>query len=681
MNRFKNSLRLITVIMALTITINASAEGLTPLNNDGLTYTGHLVGSGASAYIDYVTASIPNNFSGAANFASQVTFEYTWSEKVWDNNAGKYVTVNYSKNLIGTVTIIGNYVNSNWTYLSRPGVTSINIPNTVTTIRDGAFYGFTGLTSITIPYSVINLGEGHTWLDGGWQAPGVFQECTNLTNVSIPSSVTSISSATFYGCTNLKSITIPSSVTSIGCGAFCRCTNLTNLDLGNSVTDIGANAFDGCSSLRSVTIPSSVNSIGAKAFGGCTSINRVYIDDLSAWCKINFSELYSSTYGYYSSNPLTYSHRLFLNGREIIDLVIPEDVTTIGNGAFYSCTALESVTIPNSVTSIGGRAFYQCTGLTTVTIGDTISSVDASLHIGKHAFFNCTALNNLLLGCCVYSIGDLAFGQCTALSGHLNLPCSLIEIGPSAFTDCTGLTSVNIPSSVQSIQNSFYGCDNLKRVNITDLDAWCRIEFTGFYAANPILGQHWNLYLKGELITDLVIPNTISEIKHDTFCLCNSIQSVTIPNSVTDVGFYAFAACPSLETLYLGNSVEYLRSRAFSGCNTLSTIYSKSEIAPSMDDRYCFIVYNKATVYVPIGSKRDYELTNYWNLFTNIVEMNMDETPPGDANGDGEVNIADISALVDVILSGEFSSACDVNDDGEINIADINAIIDIILNQ
>jgi hypothetical protein len=171
------------------------------------------------------------------------------------------------------------------------------------------FYQCTGLTSVTIPNSVTSIGSY------------AFYRCTGLTSVTIPNSVTSIGDGVFYDCTGLTSVTIPNSVTSIGQYAFWGCTGLTSVTIGNSVTSIGQSAFVNCTGLTNVTIPNSVTSIGQSAFGNCTGLTSV---------------------------------------------TIPNSVTSIGQYAFGSCTGLTNVTIPNSITSIGQYAFLGCTGLTEI---------------------------------------------------------------------------------------------------------------------------------------------------------------------------------------------------------------------------------------------------------------------------------------------------------------------------
>ena len=142
------------------------------------------------------------------------------------------------------------------------------------------------------------------------------------------------------------------SVTSIGHSAFYMCSGLTSVIVPKSVTSIENRAFASCSALNSVTIGNSVTSIGDQAFDGCSALESVYISDIAAWCNIDFED--------YDSNPLHEAHHLYVNGEEVKDLVIPNSVESIGNYAFYDCSALTSVTIPNSVTSIGDYAFQDC---------------------------------------------------------------------------------------------------------------------------------------------------------------------------------------------------------------------------------------------------------------------------------------------------------------------------------
>ncbi len=366
-------------------------------------------------------------------------------------------------------------------------------------------------------------------------------------SVTIPSSVTY--SGTTY------------SVTEIGSNAFYNCTGLTSVTIGNSVTSIGRYAFSYCDGLTSVTIPNSVTSIGDFAFYDCSGFTEVNISDLSAWCKIDFSN--------YAANPLYYAKKFKLNGAEKKDLVIPNDITEIKNHAFSGCSGLASITIPNSVVSIGDAAFYYCSGLTSITI-----------------------------------------------------PNSVTSIGSEAFYYCSGLTSITIPNSVTSIGSSaFDGCSGLTEVNILDLSAWCKIDF-GDSDANPLCYAK-KIKLNGAEIKDLVIPNDITKIKDYAFYRCSGLTSITIPNSVTSIGERAFAYCDGLTSITIPNSVTSIGDKAFN-CDNLRIVKSLSNTPQQCDD-YAFGENPAALLMVPKGSMMSYMIADGWRHFTKIQEFEVED--------------------------------------------------------
>ena len=385
------------------------------------------------------------------------------------------------------ITAIGENAFSGCTNLKK-----IEIPNSVTSIGENAFYNCTSLTSITIPDSVTSIGKEafynckslasvyisdlSAWCKIDFEANYEYIPFTNplyreaklylngteVTELTIPSDITEIKDYAFYNCTSLTSVTIPDSVTSIGRSAFYGCDALKSVIIGNGVTSIGRSAFCGCSDMESVTIGNGVTSIGLDAFSGCYWLESVNINDLSAWCKIDFPTDYTHIP---LANPLYYGARLYLNGTEVTELTIPSDITEIKDYAFYNCPSLTGVTISNGVTYIGKNAFYQCENLGSVTIGNGVTS------IGKNAFGLCKKLSYFDgrfstsdHRCLV--VNDKLFAFASAGLTEYTIP-NIPHIGEYAFNCCESLISVTIPDRVTSIgKNAFYQCENLESVTI-----------------------------------------------------------------------------------------------------------------------------------------------------------------------------------------------------------------------
>ena len=273
-----------------------------------------------------------------------------------------------------------------------------------------------------------------------------FSSCSSLSEIVIPSSVTSIGDGAFSCCHSLSEIVIPSSVTSIGDHAFSGCDSLSEIVIPSGVTSIGNYAFSGCSSLKYISIPKSVIGLNGNPFVEwkgkleCLSPNFVYEDD------ILFNKDKSRIISFRNQNVESY--------------VIPSSVTSIGKGAFTGCYSLSEIVIPSSVTSIGDGAFSFCRSLSEIVIPSSVTS------IGDWAFSNCDSLSEIVIPSSVTSIGDGAFSFCRSLS-EIVIPSSVTSIGDWAFSNCDSLSEIVIPSSVTSIgDGAFSNCkfpNNLKQ--------------------------------------------------------------------------------------------------------------------------------------------------------------------------------------------------------------------------
>ena len=489
-----------------------------------------------------------------------------------DSNVFKNCTSLESIEIGDGVTSIGYAAFENCTSL-----TSVEIPDSVTSIGNYAFYNCTSLTSVEIPDSVTSIGREAFWgctslesveIGGGVTSIGgsAFENCTSLTSVEIGDSVTSIGGGAFEYCTSLTSVEIPDSVTSIGSYAFYNCTSLASVEIGDSVTSIDSGVFKNCTSLESVVIPDSIISIDDYAFDGCTNLFLFYITDLKTWCEIDFQ-----------SSLLRDGSKLILNGKAVKGEVrIPEGTTKIGNYAFYYCKDITSVVIPDSVTSIGEDAFYNCTSLESVEIGDSVTSIgsyafyncdslesieipDSVTSIGNSAFYWCPSLTSVEIGDSVTSIGDRAFYNCDGLTS-VEIPDSVTSIGSSAFSSCSSLESIEIGDGVTSIgYAAFDVCYSLKNVYITDLEAWCNIDFQrndySSFSSNPFIFAD-NMYLNGIKLTELHIPSSFSSIGQYAFYCNDWIEKLYIPKNVTKILPYAFCGCGNVDEIYYEGSVD-----------------------------------------------------------------------------------------------------------------------------
>ena len=287
----------------------------------------------------------------------------------------------------------------------------------VTGIYTLAFYE-SKLTSVIIPDSVTSIGDG------------AFFDCDFLTSVTIPDSVTSIGDGAFFNCDFLTSVTISDSVTSIGKKAFYRCASIETITIPDGVTGIGDCAFHTCINLESVTIGSNLSSIGEDVFGNCRSLEAINVDSDNA--------AYTSEDGVLFNKDIT-SIIYYPEGKIGEHYDIPAGVRTIGDNAFRS-SCLTSITVPDSVTNIGDDAFSMCYSLTSVNIPEGVTN------IGKDAFWNCSSLTSIDIPESVISIGEEAFHSTSLTSVHI--PNLFAIVNASAFDDDVTVTRGSVKSVI-----------------------------------------------------------------------------------------------------------------------------------------------------------------------------------------------------------------------------------------
>ncbi len=430
------------------------------------------------------------------------------------------------------------------------GLTSVEIPSSVTEISDSAFSGCIGLTSVEIPSSV------------RWILDSAFKGCSSLTNVEIPSSVREIGANAFEGCIGLTSVEIPSSVKKIDWSVFEGCVGLTNVVILSSVASIGPSAFKGCSSLTSMEIPSSVASIGDSAFSGCIGLTSMEIP--SSVTYIGYSVVYGCS-GLESLKVLEGNAKY--DSRENCNGIIE----TASNTLVAGC---KNTKIPSSVTSIGDSAFSGCIGLTSMEIPSSVTG------IGNYAFSGCSSLTNV------------------------EIPGSMARIGVSAFNG-SNLTSVEIPSSVTEIgTGAFRGCSSLESLKVLEGNE----KYNSRENCNGIIETASNTLVAG--CKNTKIPSSVAIIGFSAFEGCSGLTSVAIPSSVTGISDYAFKGCSGLTSVAIPSSVKWILDSAFSGCSSLTSVVIPPSVTGITYNAFLGCSENLVIVGVPGSEAEEYAQRN-----------------------------------------------------------------------
>ena len=493
---------------------------------------------------------------------------------------------------------------------------------------DGIYYNFSG-DEATVTFKGY---DSYSYSDE-YSGDIVIPETVNYNSSTY--TVTTIGREAFYGCTGLTSIEIPSSVKYIGISAFSGCSGLTSIEIPNGVTSIDGRAFYECSSLTSIEISSSVTSIANGAFGGCVNLTSITIE--------NGNTKYDSRNN--CNAIIETSGNTLIAGCK--NTIIPNSVTSIGHGAFYSCSGLTSIVIPSSVTSIGDEAFYSCSGLTSIEISSSLTSIgQKTFHgcsclisvvipksvtsIGNNAFKNCSGLTSIEIPSSVTSIGYATFRGCSSLTSVV-IPNGVTSIGSYTFAECSSLTSIEIPSSVTSIGSSaFWNCSGLTSImipsDVTSIgdDAFQCSGLTSVVIPSGVTTIGPYTFEGCSDLTSIEILGSVTSIGDFAFSGCTGLTSIEIPSSVTSIGNYAFDDCSGLTSIEIPSSVTTINIGAFWGCSGLTSVKVESETPISIYDDV-FSNCTNATLYVPTGSKVAYEAADYWKEFKEIVEYVVED--------------------------------------------------------
>lgn len=532
-------------------------------------------------------------YTGPAN-TEAATFDY-----VGDNAYGAHVPWANERERIKTVVFEGNI-----TYIGEelladcPNLTKVTFPANLKHIGSAAFYG-TGITDLELPSTVTTIEKT------------AFSRCAALKSIVLPETLEEVSAYMFDGCTLLETITIPSSVTSIGKMAFAGCTNLKKVvTYGDSqLLTIGEKAFTGCSSLAGCILPPVVEHIQAYAFEGCSSLTKFTLpNDIK-------------TLGEYA----------FKNCIGLTDINIPASITTIPSGLLSGCSSLSHLELPETVTSLGVYAFAG-TGFTTFSIPSQIESIPDYLlsgctsllsvdipsgvkEIGEAAFYNCTSLSKIALPEDLTVIKSSTFESCCSLT-DITLPAALTEIENGAFRG-TGLTQITLPANVKKIDNcAFWGtplasiyaepvlAPEIFSDNTSAFDTSTESNANVYVANKPNYNwTSWTRFAHLQSYAEGSLGSVHYEIVDSTLCITNPsednnvvtpdcsglqpwlsqvdrIKKVSVGPKITGIGASFFAGLTSLKSIDLSASdVVGIGAEAFAGCDQLEVVYLPGELS------------------------------------------------------------------------------------------------------
>ncbi len=615
-------------------------------------------------------------------------------------------------------------------YVGSSLLTSVTVPSTVTTVGSH-FSNVTSIKSVTIPNSVTEIGNS------------AFAGCTSLATLNLGSGVKTIGQYAFSGCAALTSVTFPSSLKTIGFNAFGNCSSLTSLTIPENIETIEYNVFEGCTNVKTL-VWNAIN-LTYNGGIPTTNIETVTIGNKVQTIPNNFASGSKIKTVTFPVSLQTIGASAFKGCNYLSSILLPDNVSTIGAYAFQNCSSCTKLIIPEKLTNYGTNAFNGCDNVTDLTWNAINCSSCYGMSFGKVTKFkfgdNVSYVpDNFMSGSKIIS---LTIPESVTQMSRVFLNCSLVKLrvksknikydnysaGPAFHGTNIQVSLVpnsentqRFPNQVVLDPNTSFEVDGItyvitdmtnRWVKIVDIDEtkcatdievknvkYHNVEFTptelgiaalaGNYTVKSIsLGNIIN-YIPAysfyeSALTKANVRYNIVLIGQHAFENCKQMTEFVLDTrntyGVNTIDQYVLAGCSALRRVELGPNVAYINANSFNGCSKIKTLRVRRSTPPNATSG----VFNdldkwSCTLYVPKGTVDTYKNANEWKTFFFISD---DETEPssGDVNGDGKVNVSDVSVLISMILGTTTmdEGTADVNGDGKVNVSDVSALINIIL--
>ncbi|MCI6357674.1 MAG: leucine-rich repeat protein [Erysipelotrichaceae bacterium] len=553
---------------------------------DGYTFDGWYYEVGQTNKFFKMPAHDTNAYAYYSEETRAMNFDVSYND-----GEAKIIKYNYlfSSKIVIPLYINGNLVTeiSDGAFSNCLSLTDVTIPSSVIEIGFGAFKNCKTLEKITLPF----IGSSSDTTGDNAKLSYIFGEKipSNLRELVILEGCTSIEDYAFSGCSSLANITIPSDITKIGTSAFANCTSLenvyyegtieewcnitfdneysnpmsyankfyklnnneyeeiTSIEIPETITSIGKYQFYGFSNLISVRLSNGVTTIGEYAFYNCSSLKKITLPFVGTSQEATGD---SAKLSYIFGGTVPSSLK---------QVVILEECTAIKDDAFRNCASLTNITIPSSITKIGNYAFSGCTLLTNIIVPSDVTS------IGRSAFANCTSLERLTLPFVGASQGATDNNAKLSYIFGGTVPSSLkkvvildgcVSIGDFAFENCVSLTSIALPSTIETIgYGAFSNCTSLTNVYyVGTIEEWCNIKFSNIYSTPMSYANKFyklNSNNEYEEVTSIEIQDTVTSIGNYQFYGFNNLTSITLPSSVEIIGYSAVKGCSMLKKITL----------------------------------------------------------------------------------------------------------------------------------